>query len=151
MGLSPRTSPSFTHKRHATTHSHHYDTFSPHLLTPNPALSGHPANLQSWSNLADFPIENMPDLYCAPSGSPTFHPLLPTRLWNGGNASSHSRLEIVHHPFSVQTSGHYTYPQCVRSDHWDLPIDPHLNRVPMRPPRHLDTISVSTLISYRLP
>ena len=153
MGLSPSPSRSFTHKRHATTHSHPHDTFVPHLLTFNTALSGHPANLQSWSNFADFPIENMPPLYYAPDGPPTFHPLLPTQLWNGGNATSYSQLEMVHHPVSAQNNRQYTYPtqdQSVRPDHCDLSIDSHLNREPMRPPRHLGTIPVSTLISSRL-
>ena len=142
--MSPSPSRSFIHE---TTYSRHYDTFVPHLLTCNTAVS---ANLQSWSNLADFPIENMPPLYCAPSGPSTFHPLLPTQLWNGGNASSYSQLEMVHHPVSAQNSAHYTYPQCARSDHWDLPIDSQLNREPMRPARHLATLPVSTLISSQL-
>ena len=152
MGLSPSPNPSrsLTHKRHETTHSHHYDTSVPHLLTPNTAVSGHLANLQSWSNFADFPIENVPPLYCAAGGPPPFRPLLPTRLWNGGNTSSYSQLEMVNHPVSAQNSGHYTYPQCARPDHWDLPIDSQLNREPMRPLRHLGTIPVSTLISSRL-
>ena len=152
MGLSPSPSPSSTHKRHESTHSHHYNTFVPHLLTSNTALSGHPANLQSWSNFADSPIENIPPLYHAPGGPLILHPLLPTQLWNGGNASSYSQLEMVNHPVSAQNNKRYTYPtrQCVRPNHWDLPIDSHLNRVPLRPPRHLVTIPVSTLISSRL-
>src|SRR5258706_1225108 len=143
VGLLPSPSCSFTHKRHGTTHSHCHDTFVPHISTFNTAASGHLADLQSWLNLADFPIDNMLPLYCAPGGSPT-------RLWNGENASSYSQLEVDHHPVSAQSNGHYTYPtqaQCVRSDHWDHPNDSHLNREPMRPPHHLDTIPVSILIS----
>ena len=144
---------SFTHKRHGTTHSNHLDTFVPHPLTFNTAASGHLADLRGWLNLADFPIENIPLLYYAPGDPPTFHPLPTTRLWNGGDASSYSQLEMVHHPVSAQDNGYCTHPtqaQCVCPDHWDFPIDSHLNRVPIRPPRHLGTIPVSILISYRL-
>ena len=144
---------SFTHKRHGTTHSNHHDTFVPHLLTFNTAAPGHLADLQSWLNLADFPIENMLPLCYTPGDPPTFHPLPTTRLWNGGDASSDSQLEMVHHPVSAQDNGHCTHPtqaQCVRPGHWDFPIDSHLNRVPIRSPRCLGTIPVSILISYRL-
>ena len=154
MSLSPSPSRSFAHKRHGTTHSNHYDTFVPdHLLTFNTAAPGHLANLQSWLNLADFPIENIPPLYYSPGDPPTFHPLPTTRLWNGGSASSYSQLEMVHHPISAQSNEHYTYPtqaQYLRPDHWGLPIDSHLNREPMRPPGHLGAIPVSVIISYRL-
>ena len=145
---------SFTHERHGTTHSNHHDTFVPdHLLTLNTAASGHLANLQSWSNLADFPIEDIPPLYYTTGDTPTSHLLPATQLWNVGNTSSYSQLEMVHHPVSAQRNGYYTYPtqaQCFRPDHWDLPIDSHLNREPMRPPRHLGTIPVSILISPRI-
>ena len=154
VGLPSSPSRSFTHKRHGTTHSNHHDTFVPdHLLTFNTAASGQLADLQSWLNLADFPIENIPPLYYAPVDPPTFHPLPTTQLWNGGNASPYSQLEMIHHPVSAQSNGHYTYltqAQCVGPGHCDLPIDSHSNRVPMLPPRHLDTIPVSIHISYRL-
>ena len=155
VGLSLSPSCSFTHKRHVTTHSHHRDTFVPHLFTFSTTASGHLADLQSRLNLADFPIEDMLPSYHAPGGPPTFRPLLPTRLWNGGNASSYSQLEMVQHPVSAKSNGNYTYPtqaraQSVLPDHRDLPIDSHLHREPIRPPRHIATVPVSILISSRL-
>ena len=155
VGLSPSPSCSFTHRRHGTTHSHHRDTFMPHLLTFYTAASGHLADLQSCLNVADFPIENTLPLHYAPGGPPAFRPLPPTRLWNGGNACSYCQLEMVHYPVSAKGNGDYTYPpqaqaQSVLPDHWDLPIDPHLNREPIRPPCHIATIPVSLLISSHL-
>ena len=145
MGLSPGQSRSYTHQRHETTHSHQYDTFIPHPLTSNTAGPGHVADLQTWSNLADFHIESVPPLCYAPVGLPMFHPLLSTRLWNDGNAPSYSDQEMVHYPFSAPKNEHY-YPiqtQSVWSDHWDLPID---SSEPMQPSRPLGTRHVSTLI-----
>jgi len=53
--------------------------------SPGTAASGHVANSQTWSNAAQFHIQNTPSLYYPPSGAPTLHPLLPTRLWKAGN------------------------------------------------------------------
>jgi hypothetical protein len=131
VSLSPSPSRSYAHEGNGTNHSHQYSTLIPHPLASNTATSGHGADLQAWSNLADLHIENVPPLYSALGGPPTFHPLLLTQLWNSGNTSSCSQQEMVHYPVAVPKKGHYgpTQTQSIRPGHWDLPIDSNLNTV----------------------